>query len=97
MTSGPASFARARVWVSGRVQGVAYRAFTQGAARRRGLTGGVRNLDDGRVEVEVEGPRPDVDAFLGILRAGPPRAEVVDLDVRWESPTRERADFVIWY
>lgn len=97
MSSGPASFARARVWVSGRVQGVAYRAFTQDAARCRSLTGGVRNLDDGRVEVEVEGTRPDVDAFLGILRTGPPRAEVVDLEVQWESPTMQHADFVIWY
>ena len=97
MSSGPASFVRARVWVSGRVQGVAYRAFTQDAARRRRLTGGVRNLDDGRVEVEVEGTRPDIDAFLEILRIGPPRAEVVDLDVQWESPTRQHADFVIWY
>jgi len=97
MSGGPAAVVRARVWVRGRVQGVAYRAFTQDAARRRRLTGGVRNLDDGRVEVEVEGTRSDVDTFLGILRTGPPRAEVVDLEVQWESPTRQHADFVIWY
>ncbi|MEE9203709.1 MAG: acylphosphatase, partial [Nitrospirales bacterium] len=47
--------ARARILVSGRVQGVAYRSFAQEEAWRRGLSGGVRNLADGRVEVDAEG------------------------------------------
>ena len=97
MSSGPESLVRVHVWVSGRVQGVAYRAFTQQAALRRQLTGCVRNLHDGRVEVEVEGTRPDVEALLSLLRVGPPGARVVDLDARWEVPTRQDADFVIRY
>jgi acylphosphatase len=97
MKAGLEHSVRARVWVSGYVQGVAYRAFTQDAARRRGLKGGVRNLKDGRVEVEVEGARSEVEAFLGSLRAGPPRAQVVDLLVQWEPPTGWYADFSIWY
>jgi hypothetical protein len=43
---------RAHIWVSGGVQGVGYRAFTQRVAVEKGLCGGVRNLEDGRVEVE---------------------------------------------
>lgn len=88
---------RAHVRVSGRVQGVAYRAFAKQAALQRGLTGGVRNLNDGRVEVQVEGRRPDVDAFLGMLRKGPILARVSDLQTEWKPATGRDIDFVIWY
>ncbi|MBI4400607.1 MAG: acylphosphatase [Nitrospirae bacterium] len=88
---------RALVFVSGRVQGVFYRAFAQDEASRRGLKGGVRNLDDGRVEVDVEGDKREVEAFIQSLRIGPPRARVEDLQVRWESPVGRHADFRIWY
>jgi acylphosphatase len=50
--SGPT--VRARISVSGRVQGVGYRAFTVRVANERGLVGGVRNCEDGRVELEAE-------------------------------------------
>jgi acylphosphatase len=88
---------RAHVWVSGRVQGVAFRAFAQDAAVRAGLCGGVRNLADGRVEVEVEGPASVVESYVERLRAGPPAARVENVEVRWESPTGREHDFRIWY
>ncbi len=88
---------RARILVSGRVQGVAYRAFTQDAASRMKLCGGVRNVDDGRVEVDVEGERGAVEAFVELLRTGPPMARVEDLELRWERPTGQHKDFRIWY
>ncbi len=88
---------RARILVSGRVQGVAYRAFTQDAASRMKLCGGVRNLDDGRVEVDVEGERRAVEAFIELLRTGPPMARVHDIQVRWDAPTRQHKDFRIWH
>ena len=88
---------RAHAWVSGRVQGVAYRAFARQEAGRLGLTGGTRNLDDGRVEVEAEGPRHDVETFLSLLRKGPPLARVTEVQVQWKSPTRRDVDFTIWY
>ncbi len=91
------SLIRARVWVTGRVQGVAYRAFAQQAAGRKGLSGGVRNLEDGRVEVDVEGERRAVEAFVELLRAGPPMAQVDGLRVEWDTPTGRRTDFRIWY
>jgi acylphosphatase len=68
-----------RYVVSGRVQGVGFRFFTQDAARREGLAGSVRNLPDGRVEVEAEG---DIDAMARFERAlhmGPPGARVDDV------------------
>ena len=97
MSESSTDIVRARAWVSGRVQGVAYRAFARRAAVQRGLTGGVRNLDDGRVEVEVEGPGHEVEAFIGTLRQGPSLARVADVQIRWESPTGRDVDFAIWY
>lgn len=83
--------------VTGRVQGVAYRAFAREMAVRAGLRGGVRNLDDGRVEVEVEGDRATVESFLDRLRTGPALARVDRLDVQWDAATGAHPDFRIWY
>jgi acylphosphatase len=94
MSSG--SLVRARVWVAGRVQGVGYRAFAHRLASGSGLSGGVRNLDDGRVEVDVEGSRMQVESFIERLRSGPPAARVQQVDVRWESPTGHQGGFHIW-
>jgi len=96
MSEGPEHVVRAHAWVSGRVQGVAYRAFARQVAMRCGLAGGVRNLNDGRVEVEVEGARPDVETFLGLLRKGPTLARVADVQIQWEPATGRDVDFVIW-
>ncbi|MGH7259314.1 MAG: acylphosphatase [Nitrospiraceae bacterium] len=87
---------RARIVVGGLVQGVAYRAFAQRAASQQGLRGGVRNLADGRVAVEVEGTRADVERLIEMLRVGPPMAQVQDVQVQWESPTNQYQDFRIW-
>lgn len=69
-----------RIRVSGRVQGVGFRWFTRKAARELGLTGKVRNLPDGRVEVEAAGDPQTLDAFRERLREGPPGSRVTDLD-----------------
>jgi acylphosphatase len=79
--------AAAEVLVSGRVQGVCYRAFAHDAALELGLAGFVRNLPDGRVEAEVEGPRAQIEKFLDRLRVGPPLALVTKIDVRWKTAT----------
>jgi acylphosphatase len=88
---------RARIVVGGLVQGVAYRAFTQRAASQLRLRGGVRNLADGRVAVEVEGDRGGVERLIEMLRTGPPMAQVQDVQVQWEPATGQYADFRIWY
>ncbi|MCD9047643.1 acylphosphatase [Luteimonas sp. MHLX1A] len=66
----------ARFLVSGRVQGVCFRASTREQMQRLGLHGHARNLDDGRVEVQVDGDAEAVDALAAWLRHGPPMARV---------------------
>jgi acylphosphatase len=77
---------RAHVYVSGRVQGVYYRANTRDAAREQGVDGWVRNLDDGRVEAVFEGPPDAVDAMVEWCHDGSPAASVRDVDVDRETP-----------
>ena len=76
-----------RFLVSGRVQGVGFRYFTQDIARREGLTGLVRNLHDGRVEVVVEGDLVSVDRLEQAIRQGPPQSRVERVDVDALPPT----------
>ena len=68
--------ASARFLVSGKVQGVFFRASTREQARRLGLRGHARNLADGRVEVVVAGDDDAVEALAQWLRRGPPMARV---------------------
>lgn len=72
--------------ISGRVQGVFYRASTEAEARKLGLCGWVRNLPTGEVEVRFEGPRAQVDAALRWCAQGPPSARVTDVSVSWVAP-----------
>ena len=69
-----------RFLVSGRVQGVAYRAWTVDQAERLGLSGWARNLADGRVEVVACGNRDAVEALRSALSEGPPAANVIGVD-----------------
>ena len=89
--------ARACMVVVGRVQGVGYRAFAYAAALRCGVRGGVRNLPDGKVEIEAEGERGAIEAFVECLSAGPPRAKIEGMHVQWQLPTGLPVDFQIWY
>jgi acylphosphatase len=66
--------------VRGRVQGVGYRDYAQRMAAKLGLTGYVRNLDDGRVEVYAVGPPDKLSHLAAALRKGPPLAEVRGVD-----------------
>lgn len=68
-----------RVLVTGLVQGVFFRKETVRVARGLGLTGLVRNLPDGSVEVFVAGPSKDVEELVLWLRHGPSEAHVTDL------------------
>jgi len=64
------------VHVTGRVQGVAYRAWTRDEAIARGLSGWVRNLPDGSVRALLHGPEASVRAMVGAMGEGPPAARV---------------------
>ena len=70
------------VIVTGRVQGVSYRAWTQSEARARGLTGPVRNRDDGSVEAGFSGAPEAVAEMEALCRSGPPGARVADVAAR---------------
>jgi acylphosphatase len=72
---------RVRAIVTGRVQGVAYRASTVEQARAHGLTGWVRNLADGSVELEAQGDDARVAALLAWCEHGPPAASVTGVAV----------------
>jgi acylphosphatase len=69
-----------RLRLRGRVQGVGFRYFARGAARELGLVGRVRNLPDGKVEIEVAGEAAKVAELKAWLRRGPPGAAVTGLD-----------------
>lgn len=84
---------RVHVVVSGRVQGVAFRYSVERWAADLELTGWVRNLYDGRVEVVAEGKKDDLDELVTRLRKGPRLAVVENIDIGWEEPTGEFPDF----
>lgn len=81
--------------VSGRVQGVSFRYFTTLAASDNHLTGWVRNLSDGTVEVVAEGTPTGLDAFLAFLHEGSPAAQVSKVETRWLVATGEFEDFTV--
>jgi acylphosphatase len=88
---------RVRAIVSGRVQGVWYRAHTQEKAQEMGVVGYVRNCADGTVEIVAEGEEHRVEALLDWAREGPPMAQVADLSEEILSPDEEFHRFEVRY
>jgi acylphosphatase len=88
---------RAQMIVKGRVQGVGYRAFAARVASTMDLQGGVRNRDDGRVELDVEGAKSLILMLIDELRKGPPAARVTAVEVEWGKATGRFSDFQVWY
>ncbi|MFB6180932.1 MAG: acylphosphatase [Candidatus Nanohalobium sp.] len=77
---------RVHLWVSGRVQGVGFRASTRRRARNNDVTGWVKNLEDGRVEAVLEGDEEDVAEVMDWMREGPSMARVEDVEFQEEKP-----------
>jgi acylphosphatase len=86
---------RVHAIVSGTVQGVGFRYWTARKADGLELTGYARNLFDGTVEVEAEGPSPAVDALVEMLHTGPPSASVTEVSTRPVVPHGDAASFDI--
>ena len=84
-----------RYLITGRVQGVGFRFFTEAAAVREGLQGWVRNLPDGRVDITVEGESDAIERFERDVRHGPPAARVTDVDVEVVPPTLRAIGFSV--
>lgn len=78
---------RAHVFISGRVQGVYYRASTAEEAERLDISGWVTNLEDGRVEAVFEGPESAVDSIVEWCHTGSDRAAVESVEAKYEAPT----------
>lgn len=84
------------VAVEGRVQGVGFRWATRSQARLAGVTGFVRNEEDGSVCIEAEGPSEAIERFLAWCRHGPPSAQVDQLRVE-DGPVRGFSEFQIGF
>ena len=83
------------VLISGRVQGVFFRAATREHANRLSLRGWVRNLPDGRVEALFEGEEERLKEILGWCHQGPPGSLPEEVESRWEKGAGEFKDFRI--
>ncbi len=88
--------ARAHIFVSGRVQGVFFRGYTERWALSLDLTGWVRNKSDGRVEILAEGERLQIEELIARVGKGPPRARVQGVDVTWHEDAGEFDEFRIF-
>ncbi len=82
---------RRHILFYGRVQGVGFRFYSVSKARQLGLTGWVKNLYDGSVEMEVQGGEREIQELISFLK-GRRYIEIVDMDVR-EMPCGEDSDF----
>jgi acylphosphatase len=86
---------RVHLHVRGRVQGVGFRSFVHHEAKARALSGWVRNRPDGTVEIEAEGIRAELDAFVEAVRRGSVVSRVEHVHETWsQGPARHRG-FVI--
>lgn len=89
--------ARAHVLISGRVQGVFFRAYTERAAQERGISGWVMNTRDGRVEAVLEGEKDNVEDMVRWCHQGSPMSHVTGVNVDWQQYTGEFDDFGVRY
>ncbi|MDH5807058.1 MAG: acylphosphatase [Candidatus Methanomethylicaceae archaeon] len=88
-------FIQAKIIVKGKVQRVGFRYFTYKLAKKIGLVGYVKNLEDGNVEIVVEGKKEDIIKLISEVRIGPPNAFVKDLEIYWSEPKYSFNDFFI--
>lgn len=86
---------RARLRITGLVQGVYYRASAREQAQGLGLTGWVRNAGDGAVLIEAQGAPDRLDALVAWCRRGPPAARVAEVEVSWIETHEHDAGFVV--
>ena len=89
---------RVRLYVTGKVQGVFFRQTFKVMAKKNGIFGWVKNLEDGRVEAVLEGEKVKIDILIKWVRAGgPANARVDDVKLCNEKFTKEFSNFVVLY
>lgn len=84
-----------RLRISGKVQGVFFRAFVRDIARELGLKGYVRNMDDCSVEVVAAGPEPELRKLISECKRGPKDAEVTGIKESWSKPNQDFVSFEV--
>jgi len=84
---------RAHIFIKGKVQGVFYRSWTKSTAESLGLTGWVKNLEDGRVEAMFEGEKEKVEQMIQKCRDGSKTSEVTHIDLIWEEAEEDFVGF----
>ena len=85
---------QAHVFISGTVQGVGYRYFVRSNAKKLGLTGWVRNVEDGGVEAVMQGEKEAIEKMISLCRQGPMLSEVEHIGFEWEEVEKNLQDFV---
>jgi len=89
--------ANVHVLISGRVQGVFFRASTKQKAEQLGLKGWVRNTSDGNVEAIFEGPEDVINEMIEWCHRGPPLSKVTNVEIKKQKATNAFEDFSIRY
>lgn len=87
----------AKIHIEGLVQGIGFRYFAYRKSQECGVTGYVRNLRDGRVQVYAEGDQDCMDRFLRLLRRGPAGARVSGFDIAQTSYTGNYKEFTVLF
>lgn len=88
---------RVHLFISGRVQGVCFRIETKIRANKLGLNGFVRNLENGRVELAIEGKEEKVNKLVEWAKRGPMFAKVTDMQIAEEKYPGDFKEFKILY
>lgn len=86
---------QAHILISGRVQGVLFRANTRRVAKKLGLVGFIRNLDNGRVEIVAEGSQEKLKGLIDYCKRGPIFARVENIEVEYKEATNRFDTFEI--
>jgi acylphosphatase len=89
------AISRVHLRVTGRVQGVYYRASMLQAAQELGVTGWVKNCPDGSVEAVAESSKAKLDELIAWCRQGPEGARVAAVDAQWQDPENRFIGFTI--
>lgn len=83
--------------IKGRVQGVSFRAWTEAEAKKLNISGWVKNLDNGDVEIVAEGNETNLHKFINLCKHGPGAARVENIQIKWEKFSGEFSDFEVVY
>jgi len=86
---------RVHLLIEGEVQGVGFRAFVKRKAEQKQVTGSVKNLENGKVEIIMQGNEEDINSMIETCKKGPPWARVSNVNVDWNNKVENYKEFKI--